>query len=219
MTDSEVREMVASFANAADLVMRAGFDGVEIHGANGWLIQQFVSAATNLRTDDWGGSLNKRLRFPLAIVDAIDAVRQKNNRPDFIIGYRFSPEEPGENGITMFETLALVDALLTRPIQYLHVSLWDFYKKARRGIDSLISFIAPLPTMRVMEMRGVSNRHLAATLAGILAIAPANAHFSVGGARTAGRLHSCGVDDRRAGCGRRYLLDLRTPPIAGAPRV
>ncbi|WP_211668603.1 NADH-dependent flavin oxidoreductase [Klebsiella pneumoniae] len=136
MTDAEVREMVASFANAAELALRAGFEGVEIHGANGWLIQQFVSATTNLREDHWGGTLEKRLRFSLAIVDAIDAMRKKYHRPDFIIGYRFSPEEPGENGITMKETFALVDALLTKPIQYLHASLWDFYKKVRRGADS-----------------------------------------------------------------------------------
>lgn len=136
MTTQEVYDMVESYAYAAELVLRAGFDGVEIHGANGWQIQQFFSAATNLRDDEWGGSLKNRMRFPLAIVDAIDAMRQKHNRPDFIIGYRFSPEEPGENGITMKETLALVDALVEKPLQYLHISLWDFYKKVRRGADS-----------------------------------------------------------------------------------
>ena len=111
MSEQEAWEMVDSFAYSAELVMKAGFDGVEIHGANGWLIQQFTSAATNLRTDYWGGSLEKRLRFLLAIVDKIDEMWKKYNRPDFIIGYRFSPEEPGENGITMKETLALIDAL------------------------------------------------------------------------------------------------------------
>lgn len=136
MNESEVWEMVQSYAKAAELVMQAGFDGVEIHGANGWQIQQFVSASTNYRTDFWGGSLKKRLNFPLEIVKAIDEMRKKHNRPDFIIGYRFSPEEPGEKGITMKETLALVDALLEQPIQYLHISLWDFYKKVRRGADS-----------------------------------------------------------------------------------
>lgn len=75
------------------------------------------------------------MRFPLAIVDAIDAMRQKHQHPDFIIGYRFSPEEAGADGITMKETLALVDALLAKPLQYLHISLWDFYKKVRRGAD------------------------------------------------------------------------------------
>ncbi|WP_126330481.1 NADH-dependent flavin oxidoreductase [Moraxella cuniculi] len=139
MSDDEVGQMVASFARAAELVMQAGFDGVEIHGANGWLIQQFVSAATNFRQDRWGGSLENRLRFPLAIVDAIDQMRQKHHRPDFIIGYRFSPEEPGERGITMKETLTLIDRLLEKPLQYLHISLWDFYKKVRRGADTSLT--------------------------------------------------------------------------------
>ncbi|WP_340532873.1 NADH-dependent flavin oxidoreductase [Escherichia coli] len=139
MTETEVQDSITSFANAAELIMQAGLDGIEIHGANGWLIQQFVSAATNLRDDNWGGTLEKRLRFPLAIVDAIDAIRRKHNRPDFIIGYRFSPEESGDHGITMKETFALVDALLTKPVQYLHVSLWDFYKKVRRGADNSLT--------------------------------------------------------------------------------
>lgn len=136
LTDLEVRNLVDSFAYAAELALRAGHDGVEIHGANGWLIQQFFSATYNRRNDYWGGSLEKRLHFPLAIVDAINAVRKKYNRPDFIIGYRFSPEEPGEYGLTMRETFALIDALLEKPLQYLHVSLWDFYKNARRGADT-----------------------------------------------------------------------------------
>ena len=69
-------------------------------------------------------------------MDAVTAVRDKHAKPEFIIGYRFSPEEPGENGITMADTFALIDALVQKPLQYLHVSLWDFYKKARRGADT-----------------------------------------------------------------------------------
>lgn len=136
MTDAKVREMVHSFAHAAELAIKAGLDGVEIHGANGWLIQQFVSATYNQRTDHWGGSFEKRLNFPMAIIDAIDEVRKKYNRPDFIVGYRFSPEEPGEYGLTMKETLGLVDHLLEKPLQYIHISLWNFYKKIRRGGDT-----------------------------------------------------------------------------------
>lgn len=131
MSGAEVAQMVQHFARAAELALDAGLDGVEIHGANGWLIQQFVSAATNLRQDQWGGSRENRFRFPLAVIDAIDEMRRRKNRPDFIIGYRFSPEEPGADGLTMADTLALVDALAAKPLQYLHVSLWDFYKKAR----------------------------------------------------------------------------------------
>ena len=133
---AEVEELIASFAQAADLALRAGFDGVEIHGANGYLIQQFYSAQSNRRNDQWGGSLENRMCFPLAVVDAVVAVREKHQRDDFIIGYRFSPEEPGDDGLTMTETGALIDALVQKPLQYLHVSLWEFDKKIRRGGDT-----------------------------------------------------------------------------------
>lgn len=133
---AEVEELIASFAQAADLALRAGFDGVEIHGANGYLIQQFYSAQSNRRSDQWGGSLENRMRFPLAVVDAVAAVREKHQRNDFIIGYRFSPEEAGEDGLTMAETGALIDTLVQKPLQYLHVSLWEFDKKIRRGGDT-----------------------------------------------------------------------------------
>ena len=135
-TAEEVKALIASYAQAADLALRAGFDGVEIHGANGYLIQQFYSAQSNRRNDQWGGSLENRMRFPLAVVDAVVAIREKHQRDDFIIGYRFSPEEPGDDGLTMTETGALIDALVQKPLQYLHVSLWEFDKKIRRGGDT-----------------------------------------------------------------------------------
>ena len=135
-TAEEVEALIASYAQAADLALRAGFDGVEIHGANGYLIQQFYSAQSNRRNDQWGGSLENRMRFPLAVVDAVVAVREKHQRDDFIIGYRFSPEEPGDDGLTMTETGALIDALVQKPLQYLHVSLWEFDKKIRRDGDT-----------------------------------------------------------------------------------
>ena len=135
-TAEEVDALIASYAQAADLALRAGFDGVEIHGANTYLIQQFYSAQSNRRNDQWGGGLENRMRFPLAIIDAVVAVREKHRRNDFIIGYRFSPEEPGDDGLTMNETGALIDALAQKPLQYLHVSLWEFDKKIRRGGDT-----------------------------------------------------------------------------------
>lgn len=135
-TEKEVEALIASYAQAADLALRAGFDGVEIHGANTYLIQQFYSAQSNRRNDQWGGSLENRMRFPLAVINAVVAVREKHQRDDFIIGYRFSPEEPGDDGLTMTETGALIDAWVQKPLQYLHVSLWEFDKKIRRGGDT-----------------------------------------------------------------------------------
>ncbi|THD49721.1 NADH-dependent flavin oxidoreductase [Enterobacteriaceae bacterium ML5] len=139
LTGEEIRDLISAFANAAHLAIQAGFDGVEIHGANNYLIQQFVSGESNRRTDEWGGSIENRLRFPLAIIDAVVAVKQKYASDRFILGYRFSPEEPGEHGLTMQDTFALIDALVEKPLQYLHVSLWDFFKKARRGADTSVA--------------------------------------------------------------------------------
>lgn len=140
-TSAEIETLIQAFANAADLAIRAGFDGVEIHGANGYLIQQFFSREFNQRVDAWGGSLEKRLRFPLAIIDAVVALKAKYSKPEFIVGYRFSPEEPGENGLTMEDTFALIDALVEKPLQYLHVSLHEFERKARRGADTNLTRI------------------------------------------------------------------------------
>ena len=135
----EIHALIDAYAYAADLAIQAGFDGVEIHGANNYLIQQFYSGHSNRRTDEWGGSRENRMRFPLAIVEKVLAVKAKYQREDFIVGYRFSPEEPEELGLTMADTLALVDALTAQPLQYLHVSLHEFYKKARRGADISLS--------------------------------------------------------------------------------
>ena len=133
LTEEGIRKVIHDFAYATELAIRAGFDGIELHGANGYLLQQFFSAKTNKRTEDWGGTLEKRMRLPLAVTDAVMEVRKRMNRPDFIIGYRLTPEEPGENGLTMDETLALIDALADKGVQYVHMSLHGFYNKARRG--------------------------------------------------------------------------------------
>ncbi|AAU38704.1 MULTISPECIES: NADH-dependent flavin oxidoreductase [Basfia] len=135
-TVEEIHSLINAFANAADLAIQAGFDGVEIHGANNYLIQQFYSGHSNRRTDEWGGSRENRMRFPLAIVDEVLAVKAKHQANDFIVGYRFSPEEPEELGLTMEDTLALIDTLKGKALQYLHISLHEFFKKARRGADT-----------------------------------------------------------------------------------
>ncbi len=133
LTDSEIKEIIEKFAHATELSIKAGYDGVEIHGANNYLIQQFYSPHTNKRTDNWGGSDEKRMNFALKIVDACCKIREKYNKPEFIIGYRLSPEEPYEDGITMTETLKLIRALVQKNIQYIHISQKDYFKKARRG--------------------------------------------------------------------------------------
>lgn len=136
ITVKEIENVIKAFGNATELAIKAGFDGVEIHGANRYLIQQFYSERTNVRSDEWGGSIEKRMKFPLAVVDSVIEAKKKQNANKFIIGYRFSPEEPDEKGITMAETFMLIDRLKEKPLQYLHVSLPDFYIKVFRGADT-----------------------------------------------------------------------------------
>ena len=133
MTNEDVLRIIKDFAYATELAIKAGYDGIEIHAANNFLVQQFYSGYYNKRKDEWGGSLEKRMRFPLEIVDACCKIRDKYNKPEFIIGYRLSPEEPFEDGITMTETMALVRALVKKPIQFIHVSQKNYFQEVRRG--------------------------------------------------------------------------------------
>ncbi|WP_026560920.1 NADH-dependent flavin oxidoreductase [Bacillus sp. J37] len=137
LTETEVEEIIHAFGETTRRAIEAGFDGVEIHGANGYLIQQFFSPHSNRRDDRFGGSLEKRMTFPLAIVDSVKKAVQEHAKTPFIVGYRFSPEEPETPGITMDETLVLVDALSEKGLDYLHVSLMDFFSTPRRGVEDL----------------------------------------------------------------------------------
>ncbi|WP_404323354.1 NADH-dependent flavin oxidoreductase [Cytobacillus firmus] len=135
LTEKEVEYIIAAFGETTRRAIEAGYDGVEIHGANGYLIQQFFSPHSNRREDRFGGSLEKRMTFPLAVVDAVQKAVQEHAKEPFIVGYRFSPEEPTDPGITMDDTLQLVDVLSDKGLDYLHVSLMDFWSNPRRGAD------------------------------------------------------------------------------------
>ncbi|MBM7653328.1 2,4-dienoyl-CoA reductase-like NADH-dependent reductase (Old Yellow Enzyme family) [Neobacillus cucumis] len=126
LTDQEIEAIIHDFGQTTRRAIEAGYDGVEIHGANGYLIQQFFSPHSNRREDRWGGNIEKRLTFPLSVVDEVKKVVAEHAEGPFIIGYRFSPEEPETPGITMADTFVLIDALLEKKLDYLHVSLQDF---------------------------------------------------------------------------------------------
>lgn len=129
MTSDEIHASIAAFGTAAGRAMAAGFDGVEIHGANTYLLQQFFSPHSNRRNDEWGGDLERRMRF---IQEVIQSVRGTVGATA-IVGYRFSPEEVEEPGITFEDTLELVDLLTELPLDYLHVSLGDYQQGSLRN--------------------------------------------------------------------------------------
>jgi 2,4-dienoyl-CoA reductase-like NADH-dependent reductase (Old Yellow Enzyme family) len=135
LTETEIQSIIRDFGESTRRAIEAGFDGVEIHGANGYLIQQFFSPHSNRREDRYGGSLEKRLSFPIAVVDEVKKAVAEHAKEPFLIGYRFSPEEPETPGITMEDTLALVDALASKELDYLHVSLMEFWSTPRRGVE------------------------------------------------------------------------------------
>ena len=107
LTQWGVRRTIAAYARCAKLAQRAGYDGVEIMGSEGYLINQFIAPQTNHRDDEWGGSFLNRIRFPVAIVRRTrEAVG-----PNFIIIYRLSMLDLVEGGSTWDEVVALAQAI------------------------------------------------------------------------------------------------------------
>ena len=105
------------------------------------LIQQFFSPHSNRRNDHWGGTLEKRMNFPLAVVQAAKAAIEKYANKPFIFGYRISPEELEEPGITLDDTIALLTKLKDQGLDYIHVSLGNIAQSSIRDQDNKTSVI------------------------------------------------------------------------------
>ncbi len=103
LTDAEVEQTVEDYARCAELAREAGYDGVEVMGSEGYLINEFIAAATNHRTDRWGGSYENRVRFPIEIVRRI----RERVGTDFIIVYRLSMLDLVPGGSTLEEVVRL----------------------------------------------------------------------------------------------------------------
>lgn len=138
MTCDEVEGLVASFARAASLARQAGFDGVEIHGANHYAVHQFFSPRANQRTDSWGGTLAKRMRFPIAVASAVrDALG-----PELIAGFRVTPFEAEREGYKLDDAKLLCDELAGLRLDYISISL-DNYRLSRPTGEARV-YNAPL---------------------------------------------------------------------------
>ncbi|MCD9065872.1 NADH-dependent flavin oxidoreductase [Staphylococcus pasteuri] len=129
MSAEEIEQTIKDFGEATRRVIEAGFDGVEIHGANHYLIHQFVSPYYNRRNDVWA----ENLKFPNAVIDEVLKAKKEHASDDFIVGYRLSPEEAESPGITMDITEELINSITKKDIDYIHVSLMDVYSKTREG--------------------------------------------------------------------------------------
>ena len=119
LSEEEIARLVGCWGKAAIRAREAGFDAVEIHGAHGYLISQFLSPYTNRRTDGYGGSLENRMRFALEVCRKV----RESVGPDFPVTYRMSAVEGLPGGTTLEDSVALAKRLVADGIDALHVSV------------------------------------------------------------------------------------------------
>ncbi|MNU25428.1 NADH oxidase [compost metagenome] len=137
LSENEILEIIKAFGDTTRRAIEAGFNGVEIHGAHGFLLQNFISPFFNKRNDQWGGSLENRIRLSLEIVREVKKVVSEYADRPFLIGYRISPEEMPQQTYGLQDTFILIDKLIEENIDYLHFSLLDAVNQ--KPIDSEFS--------------------------------------------------------------------------------
>jgi 2,4-dienoyl-CoA reductase-like NADH-dependent reductase (Old Yellow Enzyme family) len=143
-TDDDLARVVTQFADAASRAKIAGFEGVEIHGAHGYLFTQFLSTEQNRRADGWGGSLENRARL---LRQTLRAVRDRVG-PSFTVGVRLSPENFGNaRGLDLDESVQTARWLADDGADFIHLSLWRALEPTtkRPGEHPIPIFRAALP--------------------------------------------------------------------------
>lgn len=155
MTEAQIAEMIQSFADATRRAIEAGFDGVEIHGANTFILQQFFSPHSNRRHDQWGGSREKRVKFPVEVLRAVKRTIAEQGANEFIVGYRFSPEELEEPGIHFDDTMYLLNQLAKEELDYVHFSMGAYTRPSIIETDDKEPLITKFLAQRSPELAKV----------------------------------------------------------------
>ena len=125
-TEDDIYRLINDFRDAALRCYDAGFDGIELHGAHGYLISQFLGSKTNRRSDQWGGDINSRSKFLVEIIRSIKSTLPK----DFLIGVRISPEID-KIGIKLHDSITLAKILRDECVDFLHLSCWDSFSRSK----------------------------------------------------------------------------------------
>lgn len=131
LSKEKIKEIENAFGKAAARAKKAGFDLVEIHGAHGYLLNQFLSPYSNKREDEYGGAFENRKRFPLEVVREV----KNNTGDDFTVTYRLTSEEFVENGLTLENTKEFARDLVDEGIDLIHVS-GGVYETSHKIIQS-----------------------------------------------------------------------------------
>lgn len=129
LTNDEILAIIERFATAADIVVRAGFDGVQLHGAHGYLISQFLSPRVNQRDDEWGGDDERRRRFVLEIARAV----RHAIGPDKVLSVKLNSADFQKGGFTEDESLKVIELLGDEGVDLLEISGGTYEKPAMMG--------------------------------------------------------------------------------------
>ncbi|MCD0452624.1 NADH:flavin oxidoreductase/NADH oxidase family protein [Actinocorallia sp. API 0066] len=130
LTDAEIREIITRFGTTAGVVEAAGFDGVQIHGAHGYLVTQFLSPRSNQRDDAWGGDPERRRRFVLEVLRAI----RSSVSPGFSVGIKLNSADFQRGGFTEEESRDVVRALVAEGIDLIEISGGSYEAPAMMGV-------------------------------------------------------------------------------------
>ena len=153
MTLQDIKETIDAYASDAKICQELGFDGVEIHGAHGYLIDNFLWGGTNIREDSYGGSIQKRSQF---VSDIIKAVKE-NVDDQFIVGLRFSQWKQHDFSAKLASTPDDLKKILMPPVEagldFLHSSMRRFWESEFEGSDENLAYwtkkISNIPTIGV----------------------------------------------------------------------
>jgi 2,4-dienoyl-CoA reductase-like NADH-dependent reductase (Old Yellow Enzyme family) len=131
-TEEDIERVIGQFADAAHRAHAAKMDGVEIHGAHGYLLGQFLSSVENTRTDAWGGTFEKRARLMREVTRAVRARVPKS----FVVGVRISPEDFGQSkGLDIDDNVTLAKWLAEDGADFIHLSLWRSERNSTKHPD------------------------------------------------------------------------------------
>lgn len=129
LTESEIWNIIERFGNTALIAKKAGFSGVQIHGAHGYLVSQFLSPLANIRTDQWGGSLENRARF---VIEIYKNIRAKVGL-DFPVGIKINSADFQRGGFTEEESMEVIDLLSKLGMDLIEISGGTYEKAAMMG--------------------------------------------------------------------------------------
>lgn len=132
LREDEIQDIIQRFAKAAQVCEQAGFEGIQLHGAHGYLISQFLSPLTNKRQDQWGGSIENRMRFLLAIYQAVRAVTSAQ----FIISVKLNSADFQRGGITEEEVIYVFKTIDAAGIDLIEISGGSYEAPAMAGVKS-----------------------------------------------------------------------------------